>query len=426
MILRFLETYDLQGTLQTLREVVADPASNLTLAVLMLGFFSLALLILVVMLLLFIDSSDDDDDDDDADLPDEAEQDALLGAGAVGAEQATGAESAVSDVTADDRGSAPASPAGERVKRLVGAAGLAGILMLVVASLMSTYVITSQNDYCVRCHSQAPNNSGTATDSSEPESGLAELHTGVRCVACHEGPITDVVGTTADRVRHVGAYMAGRRGGQFAAVASDRCLTCHEAIMSGVTVDQRRGLRTSHREPIEAGMQCRTCHPNAGHLPEAKGAGMSACVRCHDGKTAPAECATCHTKDTASATSEDRVFAPSRLVGKGDCSGCHQQKTCDSCHGLRMPHDIAFRQGGHARVAGFEKKQSCFRCHAENECGKCHSINVGGTWGHGEGWKSIHMNVTPGTVAGCGCHGRSSYVQQGKDYCLACHEPGIR
>lgn len=422
MILRLLESYDLQGSLQTLREVVADPASNLTLAVLMLGFVSLALLIIVVSLLLFIDTSDDDDD---ADLNDEDHPDTPVGPGTVEVERVADTDSTgVHETTAESRDSR--TPASRRVKRVAGAAGLAAILLLAFAALTSTYVITSQNDYCVRCHSPAAHDSGTAKGSSGPESGLTELHAGVKCVACHEGPITDVVGTTVDRVRHVAAYVAGRRGGQFAAVASDRCLACHEPIMSGVSVDQRRGLRTSHREPVEAGMQCRTCHPNAGHLPKAKGAGMSACVRCHDGKIASADCATCHTKDTASAASEDRVFAPSRLVGKGDCSGCHQQKSCDSCHGLRMPHDIAFREGGHARVAGFEKKRSCFRCHAENECGKCHTINVGGTWGHGESWKSIHMKVTPGTTAGCGCHGRNSYVQQGKDYCLACHEPGIR
>jgi hypothetical protein len=37
-----------------------------------------------------------------------------------------------------------------------------------------------------------------------------------------------------------------------------------------------------------------------------------------------------------------------------------------------MPHDQAFVQGGHARHAGFSKKQLCWRCHTKTDCGQCH------------------------------------------------------
>jgi len=412
MLGRILGSIDPQAIMQTLQEVVADPASNLVVALLLLGLVSLLLLIIIVVLLLFVGSTDDDEDEDSHDAEPEL--------------SASDEDEVEVSVEASNPDAKPRL-VGPRTRRTLGVLGALAIPALIIAAASSAYIVTAQDSYCVRCHPDQRSLSAVTKTTEASDAPAVQVHGNVRCVSCHEGSqAAGVIGNVVDRMRHIAAYATGKRGGQFAAVPDDRCLGCHTTIAQGVTLDKQRGIRVSHAQPIESGVQCRECHPDAGHIPTAVGGGMSVCVRCHDGKKAPAKCSTCHSKDTALAGTEDRIFASASIVTKGDCGGCHTQKTCDSCHGIRMPHDQAFLAGGHARLAGFEKKVFCFRCHVVNDCGKCHSIATGRPWGHGEGWKAIHMNVTPGTVAGCGCHGRSPYVQQGQDYCLACHDAGIR
>lgn len=415
MLRQLFGSIDPQTLAQTIRDVVADPASNLVLAVLLLSLVSLVLLIIVVVILMLVTGVDDDEDEEADEL----------------AEYALPEDPEEVRQRAEQAAAEPTKPARKRrdprVQRALTVAGAVFVPLLLVAAFASSYVITAQDDYCVRCHPEQQKSRLVRPSKDAPDT-LAEIHPKTRCVACHEGPQASAfIANSADRVRHVAAYVRGARGGTFAVVPSSRCRSCHERAVTTLVRDSNRGLVVSHAEPIAAGVQCRECHANAGHLPDARTGGMSVCVRCHDGKNAPAKCETCHTKDTAYAGDQDRTFTAQLIVNKGDCGGCHAQKICDACHGIRMPHDIAFLAGGHARSAGFEKKRLCWRCHVVQDCGKCHgSISATGVWGHPSNWRSIHMKVTPGLVAGCGCHGRSPYVRAGQDYCLACHSPGIR
>jgi len=152
---------------------------------------------------------------------------------------------------------------------------------------------------------------------------------------------------------------------------------------------------------------------------------MVTCLRCHDGQQAASECATCHLADVGFSTVDRRVFAPINLPPVGDCGGCHDQAKCDECHGFRMPHPQDFLDGEHARYAGFDLKEKCYACHVRVDCDKCHATKDRsiGYWGHGIGpvWKYQHYDVPPGIDPGCGCHGRSKYVQEYGNYCKACH-----
>lgn len=416
----WLTNFDISGFVQTLREVVADPTSNLALAVLLLGMVSLVLLILVILILFFLagareeDEEEEPEDDDGFHSPGEEEQPATKVAEKAEIEEPV---------------TPPAPPS--RFARALSTAGAVLVPILVLAAVVGGYAVTSQDRYCLSCHAgQLEKSSALTTTAHAGGAGLSKSHARVNCVACHEGPqVWGAVGNSIDRLRHLAMFVAGVRTAKDATVDSRRCLGCHQAVAKGVLTDKNTGVKVSHAEPLAQGAECRECHVTAGHVQDARGPGMSACLRCHDAKTAKAECSTCHVGEPARASVDRREFVPQQIIGKGDCSGCHDQQKCDACHGLRMPHDIQFLAWGHARQAAFDGKVLCWRCHVLGDCGKCHETAPGRYWGHtsGTSWKELHATITPkGAIAGCGCHGRSPFVKSGQDYCLECHPPGIR
>lgn len=425
---QLLQSVDFGAVWQTVSEAVADPTSNLVVALMLLGFVGVTLLILVLsILMLLAGSAGDEDEDEDEEGSQEQADETADDVAAASAPDSTVAPA--QPVTAEG-GSAVVEPS-SRARRLAMTLGALLIPLLVVGSLIGGYVITAQDRYCISCHAaQSGAVSTTAEGTGADGQAATPLHAGVRCVACHESSqLTGVLGNSLDRARHLSAFAMGVRAGADATVDPARCLECHDSIASRTTIDLKRGIKMSHREPLAAGSDCAECHPDAGHRPAAKGLGMSACLRCHDDKSAKASCITCHTGEPSQASLTKRTFASAQIISKGDCSGCHGQSTCDSCHGLRMPHDIKFLSYDHARYAGFDKRVLCWRCHVEGDCGRCHQTSSQSYWGHtsGTSWKKLHQTITPpGVIAGCGCHGRSPYVKSGQDYCLACHPPGIR
>ena len=74
------------------------------------------------------------------------------------------------------------------------------------------------------------------------------------------------------------------------------------------------------------------------------------------------------------------------------CSGCHdEERDCDPCHGLRMPHTTEFKLHAHARAAAvdiwYNGGKACGRCHTDsrNPCGRCHSELMGAAHGADNG-----------------------------------------
>lgn len=406
-----------------LQELIADPASNLTAAVLILALVSILLLIIIVVVLFLLPGGDDDEDEyEDDDVP----------AGLDSTEQAADIVEAppVDEPVIQDE---PIKPGfGERhprAARVIAVSGAVLIPVLIVAAVVSGYVVSSSDDYCVRCHavdtSKADDLAGN-TGARGSGQYLSGPHKRVSCVRCHEQALPyGAVDNVAMRLRDVAAWAAGAREPGHATVDADRCLSCHEDRLGAVIVDKRTGTKMSHAEPLAAGMVCDDCHKGAGHSSSADGPGMATCLRCHDGKTASSTCKECHVGDVSKATVVKRSFMAQELVGEIDCSGCHSQRKCDACHGLRMPHSKTFMAYDHARYAGFSKKDMCYRCHAEGDCGRCHNTTPRrlGWWGHGNGdiWRTQHATITPpGVQAGCGCHSESPYARAG-NFCKACH-----
>lgn len=381
--------HEIQRLAGLIGEVVAAPMANLSAALLLLAALALVLLIVVTIIALLV-------------LP------------APKPPRRSASRAAVKE--------APFRSKTARLKPWV----VIGILA--AAALVLGYVGTGSDEFCVSCHAEVAARPAAAGSQDATVTVAQEaFHAGIRCVRCHEDPAPlGVPSSVAARVRFGILYMTGSDPSDgVATVPARRCVACHRSILDRTVESTETGVRMSHVEPVRAGVPCVDCHKNAGHLDIAQGVSMNTCIMCHDGVNAPAECSACHTKDTAFAARSRRTFSFVHLPPVTDCGGCHDQRTCDACHGLRMPHSQEFLNGEHARQAGFEKKQLCWRCHTYVQCGKCHAVKPPGqgAWGHGTGdwWRNEHGRVTPkGAQAGCGCHGRSPYARAG-NYCKACH-----
>jgi len=173
---------------------------------------------------------------------------------------------------------------------------------------------------------------------------------------------------------------------------------------------EARGLRVVHGHFTDDGVDCARCHVRVGHAPSSgvRQGSMSECLRCHDGTTASAACATCHIDDVGYTALEDRSFGPVRLP-KATCGGCHQEETCDACHGLRMPHPEDYADPHlHAAAGAFSGREDlCYRCHTPRDCGACHGTLVLEGGGHALNWRSAHRQYS---------------FADGNGYCLACHK----
>lgn len=319
--------------------------------------------------------------------------------------------------------SKPASSARRRrMRRVTSAVSAVAIPVLIVAALVSGYVMTGTDEACVTCHDGSP---AVLAVHERDHAGRAS------CADCHEqGTGADVVTAVVARTE-MALVQSGLPTSTIEPrpVASAACVRCHE--VADATIESTRvNIRMSHAEPLEAGMNCVDCHGPVGHLGEAGRApvSMDRCLGCHDGETASAVCAECHTTDIATVGRDALVRDDGRITGSGkyqyptvvasdtDCSGCHDVATqCDPCHGLRLPHPEPFVQGYHAQDAAFEKKETCYRCHDTRDCQSCHRpFSVG----HAPNWKSDHTRSA--WDAGCGCHGRG--VNEDVPICVFCHD----
>lgn len=330
------------------------------------------------------------------------------------AEEVVGLEGEAQPAPAEPEGPEPQAGA-RRTRRVVIGAGAYGITaaVLVVVALVSGYVVSGSDQYCASvCH-------GTVAKA-------VGAHRAGGCGSCHEQPgAAGIVPNVASRARMLFARVAGAPMPSSAVVESRDCLRCHAAVL-GHTVRSARGVLMSHDEPYRQGITCTECHPSTGHSLR-RSYSMSSCVTCHGTQTRLSECSTCHTTDPYSsprpASGESSGTLGSGLVGypvvsvdRPGCEGCHDlPKTCDPCHGTRMPHTLAFIKGLHAREAAFGKKVKCQKCHSEIDCSQCH-----GTFStaHGPKWFITHR--TMGWNSNCVCHAARS--GRTTPMCLLCHD----
>ncbi len=292
------------------------------------------------------------------------------------------------------------------------------IVVGVVILALAAYGATSTNAYCARtCHG------GTPAVRSATKVGHAP------CTSCHEdNAITGVFDNTVARAAMLAGQAAGRSPDTpNVAAESAACLHCHEAVKTGI-VESSSGVKMSHAEPLKAGQPCTSCHPDTGHVSAGYTMGMPPCLPCHDGKTAPITCSLCHRGDpmspvvaAASNEASGGVSYPAVRAANHECGGCHdQEQTCDPCHGIRMPHSQTFIEGGHARYAAWNNKQTyCSRCHQLSTCaGKCHT-SFNGPTGHSADWEVMHQDSP--WDSGCPCH--SARSPRAGPLCYRCHDP---
>jgi hypothetical protein len=138
---------------------------------------------------------------------------------------------------------------------------------------------------------------------------------------------------------------------------------------------------------------CDTCHFGTAtgerYEPQAAGAAneelrlpaMALCFRCHDGKSVPDDCITCHLTNRRDRKPgfHDGLFPRhhKRMAEEEEykCALCHVQDSCQGCHAERKPvsHTPRFEKSTHGRYATHDRR-SCATCHQTSFCENCHSL----------------------------------------------------
>ena len=299
-------------------------------------------------------------------------------------------------------------------------------ITLVVASaawLIAGYS-TSTTWVCSSCHVE------TAHSVSSVQ---MDPHAGVTCVACHEpgGLVARVSIGLPDRGLHFLSQLAGIPAqDSYGRVTQSACLSCHSAEITGIALDDYRGIRISHDEPLAAGATCLDCHRPAEGRVAAHNAGMNPCLRCHNSTIASASCDTCHVGEPAAASAPSTANA-SVLIEDLSCGGCHdEERYCDPCHGgVRLPHSREFMMVSHARAAFvdfvYNDGRRCGQCHTatRNPCTQCHTPQMGSA----HGTDLIRWHQTADAQACDSCHRQWAFSEE-RDFCAdVCHtEAAIR
>jgi hypothetical protein len=316
---------------------------------------------------------------------------------------------------------------------------VAAIMTVVSATVVGVAVLwlvtgatTASSSGCVGCHS-------TSVHSTAP---LTDPHRDIDCVVCHEpgGELARVTSNLPMRVQHFvdGQFNPVKAATFGRTISSVGCRQCHLAALGVIGIDAARGLRVSHKEPLAAGAECIDCHRLQDGQVMARTVGMETCLRCHDGKQAKSGCAVCHDGDPAKAivSKLPKTSIAGPLVPNPPCDVCHFDMTrCDNCHGLRMPHTPLFKTYGHARAGALNVwdngGQLCGKCHypGRRACTQegCHMYKFPQ---HALSWKHDHQQAVWSRADSiCRCHDWSSREHDGMNFCQICHPtlpPGAR
>jgi hypothetical protein len=200
---------------------------------------------------------------------------------------------------------------------------------------------------CLDCHTNAPTNSG---------GGKTNHPTMENCKKCHED-----------------------------AMAGKNCAMCHpDSTTQKPFKVELHHKNFSHQDHLQRGVVCTYCHKDvdnvdwatADQLPK-----MEVCLTCHNNKTAPRNCRTCHEDpELKRPSSHNRADFTGRGHGrdarfsKYQCEKCHDESYCDRCHrgrdkraihepNFEFTHGLAARKGD----------RNCTVCHeSEGFCAACH------------------------------------------------------
>ena len=207
------------------------------------------------------------------------------------------------------------------------------------------------------------------------------------------------------------------------------CPECHSDLDRGLNNGEARGLLFRHEVHFSKGQaDCGMCHSGQTHGRDAVSKPvMVRCFMCHgSSKTAkaPGACRTCHPPGYERVPSSHLVARWAR-AGHGavakvepiSCSTCHEAKTCDACHGMKMPHSATWDRFPHVESYFDRGRAACTRCHprpasAPDSCDSCHHPQASPK----ATWTTSHVAVVKSKGAsGCfDCHATET--------CARCHE----
>lgn len=387
-----LLTRDYSETLTLIWEIIRDPASKPTEALLIFGIIVIVLIMIMLAVITLV-------------------------AGKADEETGVASQATPGGIVQPARhSSAPVSVS--RAKRRIPLALV--VLGAVLGWWLVTGVTTMPTLICESCHVENVHSLAVGPDP----------HEGTACVRCHEtgNYLAAITIAVPGRVTHIVSKMVSERAATpYGYVASKSCDSCHGPQVAVTMTNPDKAVRISHKEPIDAGAQCTDCHHIRGGIIGPDTTGMLPCLRCHDNVKASAECSSCHTGDIALAItgrSEPTTETAQRLIPTPDCGGCHDQTSCDSCHGIRMPHTQEFMAYAHAREGvedlWFNGGRTCAKCHNDESrpCTSCHKAKF---LSHGTKFSATHSQGS-GTGIGCdNCHAEMSY-RPGRNFCELCHE----
>ncbi len=198
------------------------------------------------------------------------------------------------------------------------------------------------------------------------------------------------------------------------------CEVCHPDFLSKPPQTPENDLIFSHETHLANDVECVTCHERPlGHF-DTPVPMMVACLQCHQGDTAPNECAKCHRKidEIAPGLDEPVVHLDPDIFTRKSCEKCHDVNTwCEQCHGVEMPHPTDWLSA-HTSVAA-AGGDTCVKCHQSRDntfCVRCHGVEMP----HPPYWYSSHGDVAQNNEDVCArCHPSTP------QFCNQCHHAGF-
>jgi len=279
----------------------------------------------------------------------------------------------------------------------------AGILVALVAILFATLGLgfsTRTEVFCTVCHS--------SPHAELEEWSLVAAHEELTCVNCHE-PGNALQGVTLNlfpRAAHsiYGVFVDindpdASNATAYGRVTQASCEGCHsrDSLLRTLVVHRpdKVNVRVSHLEPLEAGMSCTQCHLfSENQEAQLIQTGMQTCVSCHNGSRASIACVSCHLADSPADTIHrdmtTQFWSRQLIFDRPDasCYDCHDTRSCDACHGTRVPHTPAYMMHVHApngeMIHAYDYWRigdMCYNCHfygnasAAGPCSACHGLD---------------------------------------------------
>lgn len=251
-----------------------------------------------------------------------------------------------------------------------------------------------------------------------------------------------------------------------------RCDACHVGFDPKTGMVPRvkippPNIKFDHRAHVSKGVACTTCHGDLQaegvqlatreHLPK-----MRLCLQCHDGRTAPQQCSTCHLSSggviqtsfpegqltpsgALRGARHDLNFRTShRSAAENDpsyCASCHKKDFCVECHnGVTKPMD--FHPGDYVTLHTIDARRNtpdCSSCHrAQTFCVGCHTRSgvtpdsrtsdfLGPSSGdntrrfHPPGWVEFGTNGPREGMGSRGVTHHSFQAQRNIQQCVSCH-----